>query len=329
MQQAAETGADATRDAAANPFLGLFQPSSGASTGPSAEPATSGAPNVAPLPNPWAPPASGAPAASAPAAGARCATVDVQQCKLCYVIFMSECLLCCAPSRFLTMRSCPPRSAADCSPLRASLHHIVPYSGGMPDFSQMMGGMGGAGSLGAAGAADAGGPQGMLQMLENPQMQEQMAQMLAMPGFLASSSPMLAVACGFTRETPRNCAPMVRCTWHPQAGCMLQDSMVQANPQLRAAVEANPGLRQVCDSRRLSTYHLPFTRMKGGCKRGVTCCRVHLQMMSNPEFVRQMLNPGTMRQMMQMQQMMGGMGAGGFPGALMTIATSHQDQLCG
>jgi hypothetical protein len=38
---------------------------------------------------------------------------------------------------------------------------------------------------------------------------------------------------------------MVRCTGHPQAGCMLQDSMVQANPQLRAAVEANPGLRQV------------------------------------------------------------------------------------
>jgi acyl CoA:acetate/3-ketoacid CoA transferase alpha subunit len=56
----------------------------------------------------------------------------------------------------------------------------------------------------------------------------------------------------------------------------------------------------------------------GKCE--VTCYCVHLQMMSNPEFVRQMLNPGTMRQMMQMQQMMGGMGAGGmgaggFPGA--------------
>ena len=42
-------------------------------------------------------------------------------------------------------------------------------------------------------------------------------------------------------------------------------------------------------------------------------------MMSNPEFVRQILNPGTMRQVMQMQQMMGGMGAGGFPGAADTI----------
>ncbi len=60
-------------------------------------------------------------------------------------------------------------------------------------------------------------------------------------------------------------------------------------------------------------------------------------MMSNPEFVRQMLNPGTMRQMMQMQQMMGGMGAGGmgaggmgaggFPGTLMMIAKFHGDNL--
>ena len=35
------------------------------------------------------------------------------------------------------------------------------------------------------------------------------------------------------------------CTVCSGAGCILQDSMVQANPQLWAAVEANPGLRQV------------------------------------------------------------------------------------
>lgn len=60
----------AAGDAAANPFLSLFQPPGGVLAAPSAEPATSGAPNVAPLPNPWAPPASGnGPASSAPAAG--------------------------------------------------------------------------------------------------------------------------------------------------------------------------------------------------------------------------------------------------------------------
>ena len=55
----------------------------------------------------------------------------------------------------------------------------------------MMGAMGGASGLGGTGAVDAGGQQAMLQMLENPQMQEQMAHMLAMPGFLASSSLLL------------------------------------------------------------------------------------------------------------------------------------------
>lgn len=57
-----------------------------------------------------------------------------------------------------------------------------------------------------------------------------------------------------------------------------------------------------------------------------------MQMMSNPDFVRQMLNPGTLRQMMQMQQMMGGIGAGGLPGAMTMIITAVviQDELsCG
>ena len=185
MQQAAESGADATRDAAANPFLSLFQPSGGASTGASAEPATSGAPNVAPLPNPWAPPASGGLAASAPVAGARRAS--------CAVRSLMRRVPCCARSSCLAKHGCPTASVA-----AAGVSNCTKWccSGGMPDFSHMMGAMGGGGGLATAGAADAGGQQGMLQMLENPQMQEQMAQMLAMPGFMVRSS-MLAVAGSF------------------------------------------------------------------------------------------------------------------------------------
>lgn len=58
----------------------------------------------------------------------------------------------------------------------------------MPDFSQMLGGMGGAGGAGGAGAMAGGGHEAMMQMMENPQMQEQMAQMMAMPGFMVSSA---------------------------------------------------------------------------------------------------------------------------------------------
>lgn len=58
--------------------------------------------------------------------------------------------------------------------------------GGTPDVSQMMGGMGGAGGVGGMGAGAAPDMNAMAQMMENPQMQEQMAAMMAMPGVMVS-----------------------------------------------------------------------------------------------------------------------------------------------
>ena len=49
-------------DAGSNPFAALFQPPAGsaAESAATSAPPTSGAPNSAPLPNPWAPPAASA-----------------------------------------------------------------------------------------------------------------------------------------------------------------------------------------------------------------------------------------------------------------------------
>ncbi len=71
LMNAAQSAGDATSGGgAANPFAALFQPpSSSGAAAAAAEPATSGAPNAAPLPNPWAPLASGAPVTGTPATG--------------------------------------------------------------------------------------------------------------------------------------------------------------------------------------------------------------------------------------------------------------------